>query len=247
VRTPEGVSFTLKLASPVLRGVALVIDVVAVSTAWSVLSVVISLLDLLSSDIAGTIHIIGFFLLSEGYRICAEWLWRGQSIGKKLLRLRVVDERGFRLSFAQIVLRNLLRFVDALPAFYLVGGLSALVTKRAQRVGDIAAGTLVVWEPAELTPDLTALRGEKYNSLRAHPSVVARLRQEVTPAEAHAAWQALARRDGLDDAERVALFAEMAAHFRAITPVPPEATEGVSDEQFLRNIVDALYLSRSST
>lgn len=244
VRTPEGVAFRFRLASPVLRLAALFIDWAAVAAAWTLIAIVLALFQLISRDLAGLLGAVGFFLLSQGYRIYTEWRWRGQSLGKRMLRLRVVDERGLRLTFAQVVLRNLLRFIDALPLAYLVGGVAALVTRRGQRLGDLAAGTLVVWEPEEPMPDLAAWQGEKYNSLRAHGAVVARLRQAVTPGEARAAWQALARRDELDAEARIRLFAELAGHFRALTPMPAESTDGISDEQFVRNVVDVLYVSR---
>jgi uncharacterized RDD family membrane protein YckC len=243
VRTPEGVAFSFRLASPALRAVALSIDGCVVLTAWSVLSLVIQVLQVFGADLARAVSIIAFFILSQGYRIGTEWLWRGQTIGKRVMRLRVVDETGLRLTFAQIALRNLLRFVDTLPAFYLVGGVAALVSRRAQRLGDLAAGTLVIWQPAEFLPDMAALKGEKYNSLRSHPPLIARLRQSVTPEEARAAWQALARRDLLEPAARVRLFTELADYFRGLTPFPVDAVEGVSDEQLVRNIVDILFLT----
>ncbi|MEO5958632.1 MAG: RDD family protein [Opitutaceae bacterium] len=244
VRTPEGVAFTVRLASPVLRAAAFMIDLATVSAAWSVIGTVLSLLNVLGKDVAGLVLTVGYFLLSQGYSIATEWLWRGQTVGKRVMRLRVVDARGLRLTFAQIVLRNLLRFVDGLPLFYLVGGLAALLNRRGQRLGDLAADTLVVWEPADAMPDFAALRGEKYNSLRAHAPAVARLRQAVSPVEARAAWSALARRDEFQAEARVRLFAELAAHFRPLAAAPAEVVDGVSDEQFVRNVVDVLYLNR---
>lgn len=245
VRTPEGVAFTFRLASPVLRAGAFLIDLAVVAAAWSVISVILGLLNFIGQDIAGLAATVGYFLLSQGYRIAAEWLWQGQSIGKRTLRLRVVDARGLRLTFAQIVLRNLLRIIDGLPLFYLVGGVASFLNAHGQRLGDLAAGTLVVWEPAEALPDFSKLRGEKYNSLREHAPAVARLRQAVSPAEARAAWTALVRRDELDADARVRLFADLAAHFAAVGGVPAEAVEGVSQEQFIRNVVDVLYLTRT--
>lgn len=246
VRTPEGVAFSFRLASPVLRLVALLVDWTVVMTVWSIVAIVIGLLHLVSPDLAGAINVIGFFLFSQGYRIGMEWLRRGQTIGKKVMRLRVVDERGLRLTFGQIVLRNLLRFVDMLPGAYLVGGIAALSNRRGQRLGDLAAGTLVIWEPEEPAPDFTALQTGKYNSLRSHAPVVARLRQAISPAEARAAWQALARRDRLEDEARVKLFAELAGHFKTLTTMPLDAVEGVSDEQFVRNVVEVLFLERGT-
>lgn len=244
VRTPEGVAFTLRLASPVLRAAAVAIDVAVVSATWSVCAIVIGLLRLVSTDVAGLVATVAYFALSQGYAIATEWLWRGQTIGKRTLRLRVVDARGLRLSFAQVVLRNLLRFVDALPLFYLVGGIASLLNARAQRLGDLAADTLVIWEPADMNPDFATLRSDKYNSLRAHGAAVARLRQAVAPAEARSLWSAVLRRDELEPDARVRLFAELAALLRTRAALPTDATEGVSDEQLVRNAVDVLYSHR---
>lgn len=244
VRTPEGVAFSFRLASPVLRAGAALVDWAVVAAAWTIVAIPIRLLDLVSPDFAAFLQTVLFFLLSQGYRMAAEWRWHGQSVGKRLLRLRVVDAHGLRLTLPQIVLRNLLRFVDALPAFYLVGGVAALLNDRGQRLGDLAAGTIVVWEPEEAAPDFTALRSDKYNSLRAHTAVVARLRQGVSAPEARAAWAAVARRDDFEPDARVRLFADLARHFARVGTVPPELVEDVSDEQFVRNVVDVLYLSR---
>lgn len=245
LRTPEGVTFSFRLASPLLRMFALIVDTFCVMAAWSVLSILFSLLQIVSADFAQGLAILGYFVFSQGARIAMEWRWRGQTIGKKLLQLRVVDERGLPLTFSQVALRNLLRFVDALPAAYAVGGVAALLNRHGQRLGDLTAGTIVIWEPAEPAPDLAALRSEKYNSLRAHPALVARLRQGITPQEARTAWQALARRDTLDAEARIALFADLADHFRSRVTLPEELREGLSDEQFVRNVVDVLYLTRS--
>lgn len=243
VRTPEGVAFSFRLASPALRAVATWIDMGVVFATWTVVSIAIQFLRVLSSDVAGMFTFIGFFVLSQGYRMTTEWLWRGQTIGKRVLRLRVVDATGLRLTFAQVALRNLLRFVDVLPGAYLVGGIAALLSQKGQRLGDLAAGTLVIWEPKETLPDAASVRTEKYNSLREHPPLVARLRQTVTPSEARAAWQVLARREKMDSAARLKLFADLAAYFRGLTPFPQDAVEGVSDEQLVRNVVDVLFLS----
>lgn len=245
VRTPEGVAFTFQVASPVLRAGATMIDTAVVFVAWSTLATLVSLLRIVSADIAGFLATVLYFLLSQGYIIFAEWHWRGQSFGKRVLRLRVVDAQGLRLTFAQVVLRNLLRFIDALPVLYLVGGAAALASRRGQRLGDLAADTLVVWEPAETVPDGLALESGKYNSLRAYGPAVARLRQGSSPAIARGAWAALLRRDQLEPASRVQLFADLAAYFRQVAAVPPELTDGLSDEQFVRNVVDVLHVNRA--
>jgi len=244
VTTPEGVEFSFRLASPVLRLAALLIDWMVVMAAWSLITVILALLQAISSDAGRGLMVVLFFVLSRGYDIYGEWAWRGQTLGKRVLRLRVVDATGLRLGFSQCVMRNLLRFVDALPFAYAVGGVTALLNSRGQRLGDLVAGTLVVHEPVEPAPDATQIGAQRYNSLRGQAALVARLRRETSPEEARAAWQALARREQIEPAARLALYAELAAHFRRVGRVPDELVDGLTDEQQLRNVVDVLFRER---
>lgn len=244
VTTPEGVEFSFRLASPMLRLGALMIDWALVMAAWSLLATILLPLKLVSPDTGQGVMIVAFFVLSRGYDVMAEWGWRGQSVGKRVMKLRVVDARGLRLTFSQCLLRNLLRFIDCLPFAYAVGGVAALVSARGQRLGDLAAGTVVVHEPTEPAPDAAVMAGQRYNSLRGQAALVARLRRETTPDEARAAWQALARREQIEAAARLALYAEMAAHFRRLGRIPDELVDGLTDEQQLRNVVDVLYRER---
>jgi uncharacterized RDD family membrane protein YckC len=246
IRTPEGIVFSQLLAGPVLRFLAWLVDLAAISALTTVFGYLISLLELISMNLGLALSVLGYFLISVGYGIAFEWLWRGQTLGKKLLRLRVVDAEGMRLQFNQIMTRNLLRFVDMLPAFYFVGGVTCWLNRHCQRLGDIAANTIVIRNPRLAEPDLDQLMAGKFNSLRQYPHLAARLRQRVTPGEAAVALQALLRRDEFDPAARVELFAELAAHFHAKAEFPPEATDGVADEQYIRNVVDVLYRTETS-
>lgn len=244
VRTPEGVSFTFQLATPVARLAAWFVDAMTIMAAWTAISAAILLLGFLSADLAQGAVRIGFFVLVTGYGMAFEWLWNGQTLGKRLLRLRVMDERGLPLRFSQVVIRNLLRAVDVLPAAYLVGGVAALMGRKSQRLGDFAAATIVVHEAPPVRVDLGGITLAKYNSLRGQQHVAARLRAQISPALAYAALQALWRRDELEDAARLTLFAELARHFRSLTTLPPEADEGISDEQFVRNVVEVVFGAR---
>lgn len=241
IRTPEGIVFSQMLAGPVTRFFAWLIDQLCIQAAMTLVGVLFSLLGVLNFNFATAFAVITYFVVSIGYGIFLEWTWRGQTVGKKLFRLRVVDVEGMRLQFNQIVVRNLLRFVDALPAFYLVGGLTCWLNSKCQRLGDIAANTTVIRAPRIAVPDLDQLLAGKFNSLRQYPHLAARLRQNVSPLEASVALQALLRRDEFEAVARVELFAELAAHFRAKTDFPAEATDGVADEQYLRNVVDVIY------
>jgi uncharacterized RDD family membrane protein YckC len=246
IRTPEGILFSQLLAGPMIRFAAWGIDLACIIAATMLLKTLIGFVALLSLDVARAISILAYPIVSIGYGMALEWYWRGQTLGKRLLRLRVVDAEGLRLQFSQIVIRNLLRFVDMLPAFYLVGGIACLAGRRAQRLGDLAANTIVVRNPKITEPDLDQLLAGKYNSLRDYPHLEARLRQRISPAEAGIAMQALLRRDLLEPQARVELFSEIAEHFRSQVEFPPEATDGITDEQYVRNVVDVLYRTRSS-
>lgn len=241
IRTPEGIVFSQLLAGPVARSLAWAVDLGCVLLLVTAFSAVTTLLVLINPGAAIALQLIGYFTVSIGYGIACEWLWRGQTVGKRMCRLRVVDAEGLRLQFNQVVTRNLLRFVDALPLFYLVGGAVAWFSPFCQRLGDIAANTVVIRHPRLREPDLDQLLAGKYNSLRQYPHLAARLRQNVSPAEASLALQAVLRRDEFDPSARIELFADLASHFRARTQFPAEATEGLADEQYIRNVVDLIY------
>jgi len=246
IRTPEGVEFSQPLAGPLSRAIAYLIDLAAMVVALSATATLFSILSLISPDVSQALISLGFFLLPILYGVCCEWLWRGQTIGKRLLHLRVVDAEGLRLRPSQIVLRNLLRAVDFLPLFYLVGGAACLLSPRGQRLGDIAARTVVVRIPQVPSPDLEPVLGTRFNSLRSHPHLAARLRQSIHPEEAALALQALARRENFEPDARVQLFASIAEHVRNLVAFPPETDESLTDEQFVRNVVDILYRPRGT-
>jgi uncharacterized RDD family membrane protein YckC len=143
IRTPEGIVFSQTLAGPVMRFFAWLIDSLAVMALMSVIAGALRAFEPVSPGMVNAVLTIAFFVLNLGYSIFLEWIWRGQTVGKKLLGLRVVDAEGMRLQFDQVVTRNLLRLVDLLPIAYLVGGLSCWLSPKCQRLGDIAANTIV--------------------------------------------------------------------------------------------------------
>lgn len=249
ILTPEGITFSMRLAGPVTRFLAWAIDAVVV---WIISFLIVfiaqvsglALLGLFGSfglDVGIALATTAIFILRVGYSIALEWAWRGQTIGKRVLRLRVVDEQGLHLQFSQVAVRNLLRFVDSLPLFYLVGGIACLTSKRAQRLGDYVANTVVVRVPKVYEPDLSKTRSDKYNSMRDYPHIVARLRQRVSAEEARIGLQAMLRRDSLDADARVELFQEIAEYYRELADFPEEATFGLTDEQYVRNVIDVLF------
>lgn len=240
IKTPEGITFALPLAGPVARFLAWIVDFACIFAIMMAINMGIQFTQIVSLDFARAAAIISYFVVSIGYGILCEWYYKGQTFGKRLMSVRVMDIQGLRLQFSQIVIRNLLRFIDSLPVCYLVGGLSCLLSPKSQRLGDLAANTIVTRESKIPRPDLEQLLTHKYNSLRDYPHLVARLRQRTSPHEANIALQALLRRDELDPNARVELFAQIAAHFKKIIPFPQEVIDGIAEEQFVRNVVDAL-------
>jgi uncharacterized RDD family membrane protein YckC len=95
------------------------------------------------------------FLLQWGYFSLFEGLWNGQTPGKRVARIRVIQQSGRAITMFESLARNLVRAVDFLPASYVAGVVCIFVTRRSQRLGDLVAGTLVVHE----------LRGEEHTSI----------------------------------------------------------------------------------
>ena len=90
-------------------------------------------------------------------------------------------------------------------------------------------------------PDLDQIMGGKYNSLAEIRHLAARLRQKVTPAVGTIALEALMRRDEIAPQARLVLFSDLAAHFRSLVAYPVEVVELMSDEQYVRCVVELLY------
>ncbi len=245
ITTPEGVSFPLLLAGPGARFLAWLVDTMCVAASFMLLFSLLAALRVLAAEVHAVLVFLSLFALPVGFNLAFEWLWRGQTPGKRLLGLRVMDAQGLRLQFNQVLLRNLMRVVDMMPATYLVGGVACQLSPRGQRLGDLVANTVVVRTVRGGLRELPPPEDGKYNSFRDHPAVEARLRRACTPREAALAVEALLRRDALDPDARVAVFAAFAAHFKAKAAFPEGVLAGITDEQYVRNVVDSLHRFRS--
>lgn len=92
------------------------------------------------------------FAVQWGYFTLFETFWNGRTPGKRMLRLRVMQHNGRSIGFLDALTRNLLRIVDIIPGFYLVGLVAVFATRQSQRLGDLVAGTIVVHEQKIETP-----------------------------------------------------------------------------------------------
>lgn len=241
IETPEGIVFSYELATPASRALAWAVDFAAVATAGYLLSKTFEALGSISRDWASATSIGLYFFLSLGYGIVLEWRWRGQTIGKRLLNLRVIDSQGLRLQFSQVAIRNLVRLVDMLPLPYLVGGTTALITRKCQRLGDLAANTVVTRERRMQQPELEQIAPAKYNSLAAYPHLAARLRAAANPEAVGIAVRAVVQRDRYRPQARVELFRDLSDYFRSLVRFPEAAEEGLTDEQYVRSVLRVIY------
>lgn len=150
VKLPEGVDIAITPAGVVSRSYAYIIDFLFRSLIMFVLSLVFSLL----GDAGQGIILIIYFITSWGYNIFFE-MKNGQTPGKKRLKIRVVQDNGLPASFSQIVVRNLLRPADMLPIGYFLGLVVMMFNSRFKRIGDWAAGTMVIYDDeVEARPEL---------------------------------------------------------------------------------------------
>ncbi len=253
IHTPEGIAFSLNLAGPVTRFLARTIDFFIEVLATIAIAYLINILNVLPlifrvslADWAFAFVMIAYFVVPIVHSMLFEWFMRGQTFGKRALRIRVVDADGLRLQFSQVAIRNLMRFVDSLYPFYVIGGIACILSRRSQRLGDYVANTVVMRLPRISDPDLSHVLSGKYNSFREYPHLAARLRQQVSPEEARIALHAVLRRNTLDPQARVELFADIADHFRSLVEFPEAATLGMADEQYVRNVVEILFQPRTN-
>ena len=143
VATPEGIELTLRLAGPVPRAIAWVIDL---ALRLAVVFAVMLASAPLGRAGMGIVLLTAFFvewLLPAWF----EALWRGQTPGKRAMRLRVLNDDGTPVQWPGALTRNLLRAVDFLPFLYGTGLVSMLMNRDFKRLGDLAAGTVVVYQP----------------------------------------------------------------------------------------------------
>jgi uncharacterized RDD family membrane protein YckC len=144
VATPERVSFDYQVAGLGTRAIAQLLDLLVVLVILAAVYFVAFAAAFAGAAAATLIAVIGSFVVVFGYFFVSEALWSGQTLGKKAFRLRAVGDRGEPLTFAQAGIRNIVRIVDFLPYAYGVGLIVLFVNGKGKRLGDLAAGTIVV-------------------------------------------------------------------------------------------------------
>lgn len=263
IETPERVQLEFALASIGNRFLAVAIDhfiqyLSIFLIAWFFLSIA----GYSSSDIADTsgsllsempkwmvaILIIILFLVFAGYFIAFEWLWNGQTPGKRLLKLRVIRDDGRPVTLWEAIARNLLRICDAAPGFivpvYSVGLIVIFLSGRDQRVGDIFAGTVVIRERTAEAPTFAETFSKRITDAaftRVHqPTGVKTNVSLLTDAEVEVVESFLRRRWDLTDRQRLWMA------WRIALPImyklkPAYSMEGFTYEGFLEEILHKFH------
>jgi len=138
--TPEGCELDLRVAGAMSRAMAWVFDIALRLALW----ITIAQGAVLLGNVGFGIVLLAGFLIEWLMPVAFEVLWRGQTPGKRILNLAVVQDNGTPVDWSASLARNTLRFVDFLPFVYAAGFISMLLTRDAKRLGDLVAGTVVV-------------------------------------------------------------------------------------------------------
>ncbi len=194
------------------------------------------------------VMILILFLIFAGYFILFEWIWNGQTPGKKLLKLRVIRDDGRPLTLWEAIARNLLRICDAVPGFvipvYSIGLLAIFLSKRDQRVGDVFAGTVVIRERTDEAPTFretfsSPIRDVAFSRVQVKPDIEANV-SRLTEREIEVVESFLRRRWDLTDRQRLWMA------WRIALPLmyklrPGYNLENFTYEGFLEEILHRFY------
>jgi uncharacterized RDD family membrane protein YckC len=244
IETPEQTALEFPLAGVGSRCMALLLDFLIQTGIALVLVIVLWIIGARTPSAATWVSALGiwaqaiiylaFFVVYFGYYAIFESVWNGQTPGKRVAHLRVIQESGRPLLIWQAVVRNLMRVVDWLPGFYAVGLAAALLSKQNRRLGDLVAGTVVVHE-RPLARISVGWANPPASAAPAIPLGAARLGvEEVRLIEAF-----LERRDALDVEVRIRMARQIAFRVgQAIGLVDGRrAAAGLlSDESFLEAV-----------
>jgi uncharacterized RDD family membrane protein YckC len=234
IDTPENVVFGYQVAGIGSRFLAALVDTALIVLLQGIVNLTLifvaanvlgeSLLLLGQSDrlpwLVALFGLVGFAFL-WGYYIFFEVLWNGQSPGKRLVGLRTIRREGTPIEVADALIRNLIRIVDFLPFYYGVGVITMFIDGQSRRLGDLAAGSLVVYDRSPLRIDDVApgqtfsSRGTREESARALPM------ERLTEDDRALAQRFLQRRHGLQNRGQLAVSLARSMQRKMALPEQP--------------------------
>lgn len=243
VRTPESIAFYYELAGLGSRFLALAIDMIIQGLVSIVLIILAAVATPRALSVATALHIgsktfasaviaagiLIFFIIWFAYFIFFEQIWNGQSPGKRALGIRVVRDGGYPVPLLDSIIRNLVRIIEWVIAFYALSVVSMLLSSQNKRLGDFAAGTIVVRDRAfEVTNPKTWLTGEDAQSPDGFFDIAALSPDEIALAQRYAE-----RRTMLNPAVAQQTAARIAA---ALRPKLKADTTTLNDDELLVKI-----------
>ena len=159
IETPELVAIQMPIAGIGSRFIALLVDYLiwfpglfVIIWAFAFFGPSIKAFNKLSEQWAIALYVFVIFLFNWGYFTLFEAFWNGRTPGKRVARIRVIQKSGRPIGLFESMARNFIRYVDQIPFFYAVGAIAIFATRDHQRLGDLAAGTLVVRDRIEEVP-----------------------------------------------------------------------------------------------
>ena len=239
VRTPESIAFSYELAGVGSRFLALAVDftiqiallllliwglIAASGTSHTTYTMRLGSRDHLVTSIAIAIVIAVVFLIFFGYFILFEALWGGQTQGKRMLGIRVVRDGGYTLDLMASAIRNLIRVGEMALGFYAISAVVAVFSPQNKRIGDLAAGTIVIRESRMESPE---------KMLRAVAEPVYAATAYVSGEERSIIRRFLERRTDLVPQRRAALASQLAQRIR---PRLPADMQRLEDEDLLERL-----------
>jgi uncharacterized RDD family membrane protein YckC len=244
VITPEGVPFRYRVAGLGSRILAWLADAGLIAVLAFAGLILASVAELGRRGMLTAVFAVVQFLLLWGYFLLFEWLWHGQTPGKRLVGIRVVTWQGTGMSFFQSTVRNVLRIADSfplpVPVLYTLGFAVAASNREHRRLGDLAAGTLVVHVERKARPVQAVHEGEGEVDRARQAQVRQRLGQ-LEREQKQVILELCLRRDQLSVAERARLFRAAAEFFQSRLGLTPEAYQ--SDERFVLRLASELGAS----
>lgn len=147
VPTPEGIELSLRLAGPLIRSLAWLIDLAIRLGVFMTLGQMLAFL----SEFGAGVFFICWFIIDWFYPVLFEVYWRGATPGKRACHLAVLHDDGSPVGWSASFARNLIRIVDFLPFCYGFGLVAMLLNRDFKRLGDLAAGTVVVYVDQQKT------------------------------------------------------------------------------------------------
>ncbi len=250
IETPENIAFGYEVAGIGSRFLAALLDTLVQGVIYAALLVVFALISYTgvlaelpswASNWIAVFILLVLFLVQFGYYIAFEIFMGGQSPGKRLLNLRVIKENGYPLSAIDVLIRNLIRIIDFFPFGYGVGVVVMFLNDRAKRLGDLAAGTLVVNVREQVKLSELQLPAEARASSVEMPGLEKLRQGDIELAESF-----LRRSRTLKNAS--ALGAQIAGVLRARMDGYANASElaAMPDEVFLQRVVTAYRAAHAS-